>query len=188
MDFHAGNFAVRLSPAFTSCHAAQHSFPALMMCRKPQYIAYQVIGAITCITAALAYHTTSTTNSRLSKRFPVIMSARPALLALAAAIPGTQALLHGKCLAMMFVITLGQSNQMSHWFFWVAGFVQASASALWTASLTHGMNVFPTVIVLPILQVSLFATALCYYCSWSLHTTAYACFGHSSYEDLSIST
>ena len=77
------------------------------------------------------------------------------LLAVAASIPGTQALLHSKCLAIMVVVTLGQSNQMNHWYFWLAAAVQAAAAAIWTAALTHGMNVYPTVIVLPILQVRL---------------------------------
>lgn len=124
-----------------------------VLCRKPQYIAYQVIGALACIAASAAYLGTATATSRLSKRFPFILRVRPVLLAVAASIPGTQALLHSKCLATMLVVTLGQANQMNHWFFWLAAAVQAAAAAIWTAALTHGMNMFPTVIVLPILQV-----------------------------------
>jgi hypothetical protein len=124
-----------------------------VLCREPAYIAYQVIGAAVCIAASISYFGTATSASRLSKRFPFIIPMRPVLLAVASSIPGTQALLHSKCLATMFVVTLGQANQMRHWFFWVAAVVQAAAAALWTAALTHGMNVFPTVIVLPVLQV-----------------------------------
>jgi hypothetical protein len=122
-------------------------------CRSPQYVSYQVVGAVTCIIASVAYAGTATSTSHLSKRFPFITRMRPGILAVATSIPGTQSLLHSKCLATMVIVSLGQANQIGHWFFWVAALVMIAAAAFWTAALAHGMNVFPTVIVLPILQV-----------------------------------
>lgn len=124
------------------CHGA---------CRAPRYVVYQVVAALLCCTCCVLYSLMH--NGRLAQlqaRHPALA---PTMLALGASIPGTQTLILIKAVSMMFVTTIGRENQMTHWYFWVAAATPAASASLWTAAMQHGLGKYPTVVIVPLLQV-----------------------------------
>jgi hypothetical protein len=119
--------------------------------RSPRYITYMVIGAVVSIGCTAVY---ILLNRRpIPRRLTWLAPLQPVTLAIAAAIPATQSLIYSKAVAMMMLVTLGQRTQLRHWFFWVAVGVSLCGSGTWMAVIQHGIASFPTVIILPILQV-----------------------------------
>jgi hypothetical protein len=107
---------------------------------------------ILCSVAYLALEQKDSLNGCLTKLVPF----QPALLAVGASIPATQSLIMGKSMSMMILQTVAGNGQLRSWFFWVAVLVTILATILWAAVTAHGVAWFPTVVVVPILQVCLF--------------------------------
>jgi hypothetical protein len=119
--------------------------------RQPVYILYLCIGALTSTASALCYLLLSRTS-----RSPLRVSLaplRPVLLALAAAVPGTQTLILAKCLSEMIVYSLGRKSQLGHWYFWTAATLPLLTAGVWMGAMQYGLSAFPTVVILPVLQV-----------------------------------
>lgn len=137
-----------------SCSAPLHATSMWCVgCRQAPYLAYLLAAAAIAFATAVAY--------TLLRLEPPIVEGRaaiaiqPVLLGVCASIPATQTLLYAKCVSSMVVLTLGGDEQLSSWIFWVGAVVPPAAAALWMATLSHGLARFPSVIVVPCLQVGL---------------------------------
>ena len=119
-----------------------------LICRENAYLGYLVAAGALCCLCTAGYAAVS---SPLGPQ--ALAPLQPMLLAFAAAVPATQTLIMAKSASMMLVHTLARSNQLGSWFFWVAVAVTVAASLLWTAALSHGIARFPTIVVVPIMQV-----------------------------------
>lgn len=121
------------------------------LCSAPPYIAYQVIAALLCVTCWFLYCLLRTgTLVKLQDRLP---AAAPLLLTLGASLPGTQTLILTKAVSMMFVVSVGGQNQLTHWYFWIAAMTPFLSTSTWTAAMQHGLSTYPTVVIVPLLQV-----------------------------------
>jgi hypothetical protein len=90
-----------------------------------------------------------------------VLFLQPILLAIGLSIPATQMLIMAKACSMMVVKTLGGDNQMGTWFFWFAPCIATAAMGLWALTTAHGLSRFPTIVIVPVLQVRRPAAVLC---------------------------
>jgi hypothetical protein len=109
-------------------------------------------------------------NSALTKLLPF----QPALLAIGASIPATQSLIMSKSMSMMILQTVAGNDQLDSWFFWVAVLFTILATILWAAVTAHGVARFPTVVIVPVLQVCLLWLE-CVFFSYHGLTAEWAC-------------
>lgn len=121
------------------------------VCSAPGYVAYQIVAAILCTACMSLYGCICCGHlHKLQESHPAMA---PVFLALGAAIPGTQTLISTKALSMMMVVSVGRQNQLTHWFFWVSALTPFATASVWTAAMQHGLSSYPSIIMLPLLQV-----------------------------------
>lgn len=120
-------------------------------CRELPYLGYLMVAGTVSFTCSALYLIL-----RCSPADPATIAAaplQPVLLALGASVPATQMLIMAKSFSMMVVKTVGGENQIGTWFFWAAPGTAVAAMALWAATTAHGIARFPTIVIVPVLQV-----------------------------------
>jgi hypothetical protein len=120
--------------------------------RMYAYVAYLIVGGMLCILCTVAYIVLAKEKS-LNVSLKKLLPFQPVLLAFGSSIPATQSLIMSKCIAMMMLQTLARKSQLHSWFFWVSALIIILSTVLWAAVTTHGIARFPTIIIVPILQV-----------------------------------
>jgi hypothetical protein len=125
--------------------------PCVSTCREVPYVGYLVTAAalmVICL-ALYALLTLQPPDDSIVATVPL----QPLLLAVAAAIPATQTLIMSKAFSMMVIKSLAHDSQLGSWFFWLAGVLPVLSTGAWVFAMSHGLAHFPSIVIVPVLQV-----------------------------------
>lgn len=115
---------------------------------RPAYIAYLSVAAVVAVSTYILY--------KFGKR--IQPSAKwdrwlPILYALFSAVVGTQSVLYGKSMSLLFRTTFSGDSQLGSYYTWIVLIVFLLTATFWLIRFNKALKMFPVSVIMPVLQV-----------------------------------